>query len=504
MGQQMDLADLKKLVQQSRTSTGDGVLAYQICSDSREVKPGDIFVAIKGLQFDGHDFIAQAVENGASYIITEKEVELPGSAERIQVQNSAKALAEISRVVYDLPSKKVNKLAVTGTNGKTTVSYLTQAMLRAGQKDCGLIGTVEYDLGPHVYKAKNTTPNALDLAKMICQLSDAGIGHLVMECSSHGLDQYRSDGLRFSAAAFTNLSGDHLDYHGSSEAYFEAKCRLFEQLDESAFAVLNVHDPRSEKIAQRTKAKCLFYGINQRVDINAEILDMSMSGSSFRLSCGQESIDLHSPMLGDYNILNCLAASGLAQAIGVSLYDVASAIENFKGVPGRMQRVDFEDNFAVLVDYAHTDDALRHALHAINHLEPERLILVFGCGGDRDRQKRSRMACVAQQFADRVILTNDNPRFEDPDQIIADIQSGFSNEFMANVTVEKSRYAAIESALQIARRGDVVLIAGKGHEDYQDIEGTRYVFDDRQVARDILSGGSGAKRPENIYLTNKE
>lgn len=487
----MDLVGLKNLFSQPRTSSG----SLCACSHSRQVQAGDIFVALTGTQVDGHAYIPDAISRGARYIVVEKLQEIPGDVEQIRVENSAVALAELASVQYDLASLNMTGLAVTGTNGKTTVAYLTRAILEVAGKNCGLLGTVEYDLGHEAIPAGNTTPDALQLSDYISQMAGNGLDHFVMECSSHGLDQDRSSGLDFSAVAFTNLSGDHLDYHGNSQAYLDAKSKLFRQMPPESVAILNHHAPESEWLGQVTPAKCWSYGFEPDLAINAQVQEMDLAGSTWQLNLLGETQLVRSPLIGHYNIANSLAAAGLARAVGIEAADVVKAFETFGGVPGRLERIDAGQDFTVLVDYAHTDDALKNVLHALEQLEPKKIILVFGCGGDRDRSKRARMARVAQRFSDRIILTNDNPRFELPEQIIADIQSGFAPDKKTVIIEQPDRNRAIETALGMAQKGDVVLIAGKGHETYQDIQGVRSPLDDREIARCIL-GHRPVKRLE--------
>lgn len=488
----MDLAKLKQTITQTEK--------LKVCADSRQVCPGDIFVAIKGSQVDGHDFAADAIERGAHYIVTQQPLALPESIEQISVAQSTAVFAELAACQYQLHDRAIRALGITGTNGKTTVAYLTRAILQHSGRACGLLGTVEYDLIDHVEPAGKTTPDALELARYIRQMADQGAEHVVMECSSHGLDQDRCSGIDFAAAAFTNISGDHLDYHGNHLAYLNAKGKLFRQLSCDAVAIFNYHVPESEMLAENTKAKCRQFGFDRRLDIFANVERIDISGSQWQLNLLGETAPVDSPLIGQFNISNALAAAGLAKAAGIGIESIAAALSNFDGIPGRLERINGGQNFSVLVDYAHTDDALKNVLESITALKTQRLVLVFGCGGNRDHSKRARMAAISEKFADVVIITNDNPRFEDPDQILADIKCGFSNHYLGQVVVEPDRKHAIELALNMAQKDDVVIIAGKGHECYQEIEGIRHPLDDRAMARTILAGRNSKRRKDTLTL----
>jgi len=482
----MDLEDLITTLKCSRDSTVSRA-CRRIAVDSRTVQPGDIFVALRGDQFDGHDFIGQAIEAGAEIIVAERSVHIPDSIEMVTVEDSAEALGEIAGAAYGLGEKRLTQLAVTGTNGKTTVAYLTRAILKEAKIPCGLLSTIEYDLGDEIIAPTHTTPDALRLAESLCRMISNGLSAMVMECSSHGLHQRRTALMNFTAAALTNVSGDHLDYHENEQNYLMAKSLLFRDLNREGIAVLNAHDPASQTMAKITQAKVWQYGLDTDTQIVGQIERLSVEGSTWRLSLAGGSVQIQSRLIGRYNVLNCLAASGLALAGGASLNEIAEALQHFSGLPGRVERIECGQPFTVLVDYAHTDDALRCTLSSLKELHEGRIILVFGCGGERDRLKRPRMAAVAEKFADQIFLTNDNPRCESPDQIIKDITAGFTVEGMRNVSVQLDRRSAIEAACNAAGRGDLVLIAGKGHELTQEIAGEKTAFDDRLVARQILN-----------------
>ncbi len=456
-----------------------------VCADSRLVSPGDIFVAVVGVKFDGHDFIHAAIAKGADYIVCENDFN-SDTVEIIVVADSAYSLAILAQASQGNPSAKLTNLAVTGTNGKTTVTFLVRSIIEQVNKKCGLIGTIITDTASEAkgFESSMTTPDALKIAQLSNQMVAAGAEFMVIEASSHALQQRRVAGIDFKAAAFTNLTGDHLDYHKTMGDYLAAKMLLFEQLSPDATAVLNAQDAASEKVAKKTKAKTLFYAIDSDTDITAHIESMDINGTAFTLHFAGEERTIQTSLIGRHNVSNHLAAAGLCLAAGFSINDVAAGLSGFDRVPGRLEPVKCGQDFAVLVDYAHTDDALKNVLRTLKQLCKGKIIVAFGCGGDRDRSKRPRMAEVAEQLADVVVVTSDNPRTENPAHIIDDIRTGFSSS--ANVFVEPDRKKAITLALRDARSSDIVLIAGKGHENYQIIGEERIHFSDIEIARELL------------------
>ncbi len=459
----------------------------RVCADSRKLRQGDIFVAVKGTRMDGHDFIGQAVVTGARYVVSQKPVTV-ASAEVIQVDDTAEALGLLSQAYFDQPNSRLVNLAVTGTNGKTTTTYLVRSVIADAGKKCGLIGTVVIDFGSGAddIEASMTTPDAFELASISDKMVQAGDQFLVMEASSHAIEQNRLAGINFKAAAFTNLTGEHLDYHKTMDAYLAAKLKLFEKLSPDATAVINIDDPVWEKVAAVTKANKLFYSLERQADITADIISMDISGTVFDLNFRGRIIRIETPLIGRHNMSNHLAAAGLTIACGFDLKTVAEGLSKLGKVPGRLQKVPFSGDFTVIVDYAHTDDALKNVLSTLKPLCKNRLTLVFGCGGDRDKTKRPRMAQVAEQFADNIFVTSDNPRTERPAAIIEDILQGFSNPSAGNITVQPDRKLAIEAAVKNAKAGDIVLIAGKGHENYQIIGTEKLHFSDMETAAEIL------------------
>ncbi|TKJ39462.1 MAG: UDP-N-acetylmuramoyl-L-alanyl-D-glutamate--2,6-diaminopimelate ligase [Planctomycetes bacterium B3_Pla] len=465
----------------------------EICVDSRLVRPGDIFVAVKGTVYDGHDFIGQALANGAKYVVSRKQFDAE-NGDVIVVDDSAEAAALLAQARRGNPASRLRNLAVTGTNGKTTVAFLVRSIIqRAGQK-CGLIGTVMYDTcSGSNYEAPLTTPDCLDIAAKQEEMVRNGAKFMVIEASSHALSQNRLAQIDFKAAAFTNLAGDHLDYHKTTEDYLAAKTRLFSALAPDATAVLNKQASEAKVIAGKTDAKVLWYGIDEETDLTAHIESMDTSGTVFALEHSGQSSTVRTPLLGLYNVSNCLAAASLCLAVDIDLETIAAGLSALEAIPGRLEKVDAGD-FSVIIDYAHTDDALKNVLATLKPLCKRNLRIVFGCGGDRDKTKRPRMARVAEQLADFIIVTSDNPRTEDPDDIISDVVAGFDSSESRTIIVEPDRKKAIELAIGAAETDDIVLIAGKGHEDYQIIGSQKFHFSDKEIAEECIerrNGGSG-------------
>jgi UDP-N-acetylmuramoyl-L-alanyl-D-glutamate--2,6-diaminopimelate ligase len=478
----MNFDELLKLV-----SSGDGP---SIRVDSRAVADGDIFVAVKGTASDGHDFVAQAIANGARYVLCEQNATYDTrntKYESIVVDDTAEIPAILAQAANGNPASKLTNLAVTGTNGKTTVAYLVRSIISHADHKCGLISTVIYDTcSGDGYEATLTTPGCLDIAARQGEMVRNGAKYMVIEASSHALSQNRLSRINFRAAAFTNLAGDHLDYHKTEQDYLAAKTRLFSALDPGATAVLNVQAPESEFIADKTDAAVLWYGIENKTDLTAHIESMDTGGTVFALAyLGQSSI-VRTPLLGLYNVSNCLAAAGLCLAAGFDLETVAEGLSALKAIPGRLEKVDGGD-FSVIIDYAHTDDALKNVLATLKPLCKGNLRVVFGCGGDRDKTKRPRMARVAEQLADFVVVTSDNPRTEEPADIINDVVAGFENRDSKTIAVEPDRKKAIELAIRAAGKNDIVLIAGKGHETYQIIGTQKFDFSDKEIAEQCLA-----------------
>lgn len=465
--------------------------ARNICIDSRTVADGDIFVAVKGTACDGHDFISHALEKGAEYIVCQQNTQYATRDTQYQlivVDDSTEAAAILAQTAKGNPARRLTNLAVTGTNGKTTVAFLVRSCIRQAGQKCGLLGTVIYDTcSGNTTEAVLTTPDCLTIAAGQQRMLKNGAKYMVIEASSHALSQNRLAGINFKAAAFTNLAGDHLDYHKTEEDYLAAKTVLFSTLSLDAVAVLNKQSLHAGYIAKQTEAKILWYAIDEQADIIARIESMDTGGTVFKMEYAGQSAIVTTPLLGLYNVSNCLAAAGLCLVAGFDLETIAAGLSALKTIPGRLEKIDSACDFAVLVDYAHTDDALKNVLSTLKPLCKGRLIAVFGCGGDRDKTKRPRMAKVTEQLADFIFVTSDNPRTENPDDIIKDIIAGFVNPDSQTIIIEPDRKKAIELAIRTAGKNDIVLIAGKGHETYQIIGKQKFDFSDKQIAMEYLT-----------------
>lgn len=467
-----------------------------VTADSRAVAPGTIFVAVRGQKADGATFVHAAIAAGAAAIVAEHEI----SGARVPVvvvPDARRALALLAAEYFGHPSRELRVVGVTGTNGKTTTSYILREIFEAAGTRCGLIGTVAYRVGDAAFEATRTTPEAPQVQGLLREMVSAGCGACVMEVSSHALALRRVDGVRFAAGVFTNLTRDHLDFHGDMEGYFGAKRRLFEMLPPGAPAIINADDPRAAALAEASGHPVTF-GINKVADVSPGPLSISLQGLAFDVRAPQGTVRVTSRLVGRANVYNILAAAATATALGLPLDAVASGLAKLPGVPGRFEIVSgTEDDITVLVDYAHTDDALRNLLETCRPIAERRLITVFGAGGDRDRTKRPLMGMVAARLSDIVVLTSDNPRSEDPDRIIEEVRRGADAEGRqshAEILAVPDRREAIAQAIRRAETGDVVIVAGKGHEKYQDVGGRSIPFDDVAVASEALAARRGGVR----------
>ena len=462
-----------------------------IVMDSRRVVPGVLYFALPGLRSDGSSFIDEAINRGAVAIVTQKmPAHVPSKVTFLQVADARATLARVAQRFYKFPDRDMQVVGVTGTNGKTTVTHLIKHFLNGDQR-VGLLGTINYDLGVRTVPSFKTTPESLDIYGMLAQMRDAGCRQAVMEVSSHGIDQQRVLGLQFGAAVFTNLTRDHLDYHKSMEAYFDVKTRLFTGHTgaEPKVAVINCDDPYGQQLAAKIGAevpsvRVVTYGERAEAAVRAENVSLNFKNTTFKLLWPQGEMLVDSPMIGRYNVSNLLAAVATAWGLGRDPQVFLAKLRAFKGVPGRMERIEEGQAFNVLVDYAHTDDALTNALGMLRAITPGRLLVVFGCGGNRDRTKRPLMVKAVQQFADFAFATADNPRNEPLTQIFNDMQAGVTAPL--KITWIEDRRRAISLALDMAKPGDCLLIAGKGHETYQEFADTVSPFDDRQVVRELI------------------
>ena len=475
-----------------------------ITYDSRKVKPGSLFVAVRGFHSDGHQFISQAIQRGAMGIIAEERIiDKGGSAiPVINVSNSRTALAGLAAAFFGHPSRKLKLIGITGTKGKTTTSYLVKSIIEAAGYTTGLIGTIGYHVGHKIYPAPNTTPESLDIQQLLGEMVDAGAGYCVMEVSSHALALGRTCGCEFESAVFTNFQQDHLDFHKDKESYFRAKLLLFTGLAPDKKTVVNADDAVSQEIIKRRKLAVYTFGMSAQADIRPTgKIGHSISGLAFSAHTPSGIIVVESPLVGRYNVYNILAAIGVGIAMGFKTDVIAKGIKSMQSVPGRMEKVDEGQAFEVIVDYAHTEDSLASLLEAVRAMTKGRVITVFGCGGDRDRTKRPKMGLSAVQGSDVAIVTSDNPRSEDPLEIIREIEAGLTGigvkissteAELPSSSGEKPYYVipdrrdAVAAAVRMARVGDVVVLAGKGHEDYQIIGDRKIHFDDREIVREEI------------------
>ena len=483
----MKLGKLLERVQPVETGVDQSTEVTSLAYDSRRVDKGCVFFAIEGEKADGHLYIGDAIKQGAVAIVSEREAQAGLAARWVQVRKIRRALSEAARRFYDDPDLKLQLIGITGTNGKTTTAYLLSSIFEAAGTRTGLFGTVEYRLGTRVVSASNTTPESLDLAAYFNELVAGGAGAAILEVSSHALAQERVWGIHFSAAVFTNLTRDHLDYHHDFEQYFAAKRKLFEGLGipPPELAVVNADDAWGRRLLAIPNPRRITYGLESKADVGVKRSFQDLSGLSATLNTPKGEIEIESALLGRANLMNLLAATATAVGAGIPVEAIQSGIRRLTVVPGRFEKIDEGQPFLVVVDYAHTDDALRHVLQAARELTRGRLIVVFGCGGERDRTKRPIMGEVAGRMSDLAVLTSDNPRSEDPILIMNDVLVGLQRTGMPYI-IEVDRETAIRKALAEAHEGDVVVIAGKGHESYQILKDRTVPFDDRRVARQIL------------------
>ena len=465
-----------------RAVNGDTAVAVKdLQTDSRKVTPGSCFIAIKGTVTDGHDFISKAVENGATSVVAES---IPSNTADgvtyVKVENSALAAGMMSHQYYGEPSTKLKMIGVTGTNGKTTIATLSWKLFTSLGYKCGLVSTVQNQVGDRVVESTHTTPDAINLNKLLKEMVDEGCTHVFMECSSHAIHQHRIAGIRFAVAMFSNITHDHLDYHKTFDEYIRVKKSWFDELDKSAIAISNADDKRGTVMLQNTAAKKMFYSLKTLADFKGKILENSLAGLHMLVN----DVDVHFKMIGEFNAYNLLAVYGMAVSLGENRNDVLLNLSNLSGAEGRFDYVLSEqDGIVGIVDYAHTPDALLNVLATIRNLRQgeEKIITVVGCGGNRDAAKRPVMAEVACQYSDKVIFTSDNPRNEDPLEILKDMEAGVNVAARKKYITIADRKEAIKTAVSLSSKKDILLVAGKGHEKYQEIKGVKYDFDDRKV-----------------------
>ena len=474
------------------------VMITGLSCDSRSVRKGDLFFAIPGASENGINFVMEAVENGAVGVVTAEDltrhevssIAKVSSVPLVRVPDARVAMAYLSSAFYGDPSKSLAVAGITGTNGKTTTAWIIRHLCDSVGRPCGHVGTIEYVLPGIVEPASRTTPESIDLQRMLAVMRDGGFRAAALEVSSHALAQHRVGGIEFDAAVFTNLTQDHLDYHGSMEEYFEAKMLLFSGLSRQSTkkgrAIINVDDRYGHRLLDRIKGvPIITYGQGSNCHFRASNIRQSPTGTTFRLDAKGRSYLVRMPLIGLFNVYNTVAALAATSAMGLELRRAIAAAATIPQVPGRLERVSVKRNFQAFVDYAHTPDALVNVLRTLRQLNPARIITVFGCGGDRDRAKRPLMAAAAEQNSDRVILTSDNPRGEDPREIMNEAAKGFHAKGHESYV---DRESAIRRAVEIATSGDIVLVAGKGHENYQETESGRHPFDDVKVTAHAMAG----------------
>jgi UDP-N-acetylmuramoyl-L-alanyl-D-glutamate--2,6-diaminopimelate ligase len=505
--------ELRKLLEgvEIRKISGETLKEIEgIAYHSKQVQKGFLFAAVRGIEVDGHQFVKEAIERGAEAIVLEEERQISNRT-MIFVPNSRQALGKISSNFYGDPSSRIRLIGITGTNGKTTTTYLLESILKKAGCKVGVIGTINYRFGGKTIPAPNTTPESLDLQRILGEMLREGTSHVIMEVSSHGLDLDRIYGCQFDGAVFTNLTSEHLDYHKTLEQYFDSKKRLFsdylvKSLKEKRFAVTNDDDPRGGKIVEGIKLPVIRYGLNSSSGITADQVVSSFEGLSCRIKTPEGDIFVHSKLIGNFNLYNILAAVAVGIAMGLPLETLKQGVEGLEGVAGRFEKVVNQRGIHVIVDYAHTHDALERVLLGLRDILESgarsngKMITVFGCGGDRDRTKRPLMGEIAGKYSDLAILTSDNPRTEDPLAILGEVEMGFQSlrlrrwnpdeiklwRFGKGYLKVPDRREAIGMAIRLAQPSDTVLIAGKGHEDYQIIGKKKFPFDDRIEAKKAL------------------
>ncbi len=478
---------LRKLCPGAKFFGAQDIIVHAITSDSRAAIEGDLFAAVIGNRTDGHEHISEAVANGASAVLAERFV-MTGGKPLCIVPDARVALARICQALANNPSRRLKVIGVTGTSGKTTTSWLIRGILEAAGYRTGLLGTLEYNDSEDAEVASWTTPPASVLADWLTRMEANGCSHAVMEVSSHALAQARIEGIELDAACVTNVRRDHLDFHNSLANYRAVKGQIFKYLADDGFAVLNADDAISAGMVELANAPTLTVGMRSPAEVSAEVIERCRSEQTFLLSAGSDTVPVRTRMIGDHHVANCLMAAAVGLVYGIDLADIARGLEQVDQIPGRMERVECGQSFGVFVDYAHTSDALAVTLKTLRDVTEGRLLCVFGAGGDRDREKRPLMGRVVEAAADVAIVTDDNPRNEQPERIRREILRGF--ECPRDAHVYSDRGEAIAWALSQAEPGDCVLIAGKGHEQHQIIGDRRFWFDDRQVARQWLYDNS--------------
>ncbi|MBU0701443.1 UDP-N-acetylmuramoyl-L-alanyl-D-glutamate--2,6-diaminopimelate ligase [bacterium] len=486
----MRLQDLIGVLDEKYVYGNSDIQINNIAIDSRDIIDGSLFICVQGFTADGHDFIQQAVEKGATAVLIDKNVAVPSGIVSIKVASTRSIMGKIASAFYEFPSKNLKMIGITGTNGKTTITYLIEAILNANGYSVARLSTTQYRIGKEQIRAAHTTPDSIELQQLLKKAVDSKCTHLVMEVSSHALSLNRIDGCEFDAAVFTNLTVDHLDFHHTQEEYLDAKTKLFASLGKDSnkglpkLALINIDSPFAKRIIEAANPALVHvrgYGCEKQTDILASEIETTNDYTTFLY----QGVRFRLNLLGRYNVYNALAAIGVGEGEGIGLDVIQQALESVDGVPGRFEMIRCGQPFTVIVDYAHSPDALQNVLLTCKQLSPARIITVFGCGGDRDRTKRPQMGMISGELSNETILTNDNPRTELPEDILGEIEAGIK-QTSGSYQVIPDRREAIFYAISSARQGDLVLIAGKGHEDYQIVGEKTIHFDDREVARQAL------------------
>ncbi len=486
---------LSQIIAQVKTLHVEGALDREVTGityDSRRVTPGMLFVAVPGQHVDGHDYVLNAVDRGAVAVICQRNGFIQQRATKIMVADAREALAQVAAAFYQYPAGKLKMIGITGTNGKTTVAFMIKHVLESAGVTTGLLGTIRYEIGERVIPAQRTTPESLDIHQMLAHMVRSGCKACVMEVSSHALEQKRVFGLDFDVSIFTNLTQDHLDYHGDMESYYMAKKKLFSgdagaSPGKSKASVINIDDTFGARLAAETDAQVrVEYGIEKEAAVRATQIQLRADCTQMTVGTPKQNFTCKLPLIGRHNVYNALAAVGASLALDVAPSVIQKALSSVPAVPGRLERIVCGQPFVVLVDYAHTDDALRNVLTTLREITKGRLLLVFGCGGSRDKGKRPKMGRVAAELADVAVITSDNPRKESAADIASQIQAGYHAVHGTDCQIELDRRRAIDEVIRMAQPGDTVLIAGKGHETYQEFEDTVVPFDDRAHAEETL------------------
>ncbi len=480
------LKNIISVLKDARVYGDPGVMLSNISMDSRTVKQQGMFIAVKGENTDGHNFISQAIENGASAVVCEKlPVSRPENATWITVPNSSYALGIIASAFYDYPTEYLKLVGITGTNGKTTVATLLFELFRSLGYKTGLISTVSYNINETVIPASHTTPDQITLNKLFYEMRNQGCSHCFMEVSSHSVVQNRIAGIKFDGGVFTNITPEHLDYHKDFKSYINAKKLFFDNLPASAFALSNADDPNGVVMLQNTKARKLFYSLYRVADFKGAVIESTIKGLYMRI----KNNDIYFRLSGRFNAYNLLAVFAVSTLLQIDDKKTLTAMSKLNPVNGRFQFIDNKKNIHCLVDYAHTPDAVKNALKSINEVRSrnETLIVVLGAGGNRDKNKRPVMASIAAEYADKLILTSDNPRYENPDAILEDMKKGLNARQLKKTLIISDRAEAIKTACMLALPNDIIIVAGKGHETYQEINGVKYPFDDKKILDELLN-----------------